>query len=120
MTDSTTTQNPLSRNNSRGSLSNGTIYDKIAQLSDEIIEGIYNLSPGEERSLLINEVHMLKQEAMREKSPEVAQNLLLFRKYAEIANQIKDSSKYSNSFINDLPALVSEYKEEELIGWKVR
>lgn len=66
-----------------------TLYDKLNELSAEISEGIVNLSDGK-RWLVDAELSRLKEDAQRETSPEATYNLLLFRKYSGIANQIKD------------------------------
>ena len=68
---------------------NGTLYDKLNHLSEEISEGIVNLSDGK-RWLVETELRRLKEDANNEISPEAVYNLMLFRKYSQIANQIKD------------------------------
>ena len=68
------------------------MYDKLNGLSSEISEGIVNLSNGK-RWLVESELRRLQNKADQETSPEVEYNVLLFRKYAEVANQIKDSSQ---------------------------
>lgn len=68
--------------------SRSTLYDKLNLLSEEISEGVINLSDGK-RWLIENELRRLREEAEREVSPEAVYNLLLFRKYSGIANLIK-------------------------------
>lgn len=66
-----------------------SLYEKMNDLSAEISEGIVNLSDGK-RWLIESELNRLKEESQRETSPEATYNLLLFRRYSDIANQIKD------------------------------
>jgi len=66
-----------------------TLYDKLNLLSEEISEGLVNLS-SEQRFVIEGDLQRLKEEANREVSPEAVYNLLLFRKYSEIANRIRD------------------------------
>eukprot|EP01032_Pedospumella_encystans_P014832 gene14832-17010_t len=75
---------PLSNHSPRS-----TLYDKLNLLSAEISEGVINLSDGK-RWLIENELRLLREEADREVSPEAVYNLLLFRKYSNIANLLKE------------------------------
>jgi hypothetical protein len=95
-----------------------SLYDKMNFLSNEITEGIVNISNGK-RWLVDTEVQRLKDEAQREVSPEATYNILLFRKYAGIANQIKDENaelrSNGNAFANILPEAGND--ETLLRGW---
>lgn len=95
----------------------GNVYDKLKSLAEEITEGIFNLSgPEINKNDLRRDVDSIAEVAAREKSPEVMVNVLLFRKYADIANQAKDSKKDNFSFMAELPSLVAE-DNVELVGW---
>eukprot|EP01036_Dinobryon_divergens_P034061 gene34061-44009_t len=109
--------------------SSDTLYDKLNGLAEEIKTGILNLSSssslqGIDRRALALELEALRDASYRERSPEAVLNILLFRKYADMANQIKDNSDNSSEkqlFINaigdSLPSFVYRHQEGELVGW---
>jgi hypothetical protein len=74
-----------------GTQAGGTLYDKLNLLATEISEGIISLSNGK-RWLVEGELKRLKEESDREISPEAVYNLLLFRKYSNIADQIQEQN----------------------------
>ena len=108
----------------------------IEELNEEIIQGIYNLSDGDTVNLLndINTNNTLIQTTITTTmSPTTNQKcVLLFRKYANIANEIKDSvqikainnnndnnnSNHTNGTIVDLNSIIPESDYEKLIGMK--
>jgi hypothetical protein len=65
--------------------------DDPAHLGAEITEGIFAISEGK-KWLVEVELQRLKDQAELNASPVAMHNLLLFRKYAEIAFQIKDEN----------------------------
>jgi hypothetical protein len=91
-----------------------SFYDKLNHLSAEISEGIVNLSEGK-RWLIESELRRIQEEANREVSPEAVYSLLLFRRYAEIANQIKDANKELQSQVNNgqFPSFLPEAGNDE-------
>lgn len=99
-----------------------TLYDKLNNLAAEISEGIINLSGGR-REEVQRQLSELREQAYRERSPEAVYNTVLFRKYAEIANQIKDSKEGGRTekatFLGELPSFVYESDDENiLVGWE--
>lgn len=66
-----------------------TLYDKLNLLAEEIAQGIFNLTGGR-REMIQREIDDLRDASYRERSPEAVYSILLFRKYADIANAIKD------------------------------
>eukprot|EP00597_Dinobryon_sp_UTEXLB2267_P003006 CAMPEP_0170065154 /NCGR_PEP_ID=MMETSP0019_2-20121128/5348_1 /TAXON_ID=98059 /ORGANISM="Dinobryon sp., Strain UTEXLB2267" /LENGTH=399 /DNA_ID=CAMNT_0010271953 /DNA_START=48 /DNA_END=1247 /DNA_ORIENTATION=+ len=122
-------ENPVVALYTVGLNSSDTLYDKLNGLADEIKSGILNLSKssslsGIDRRALVDEIEALRDASYRERSPEAVLNILLFRKYADLANQINDScnaSKDKQLFINaigdTIPAFVYRPQEGELVGW---
>lgn len=63
---------------------------------------IFNLSYSDfKKTDIRNDVEKIAEQASSDSSPEVAVNTLLFRKYADIANYIKDSRKHSFEKVTD-------------------
>lgn len=88
-------------------------------LEEEMIEGVLNLSDVS-RITKLNEIESLKDACRPREHPEDQFRLLLFRKYAGIANDIKDSIQTKNQRTllgGDLPSLVYEVNDEQLTGW---
>mmetsp|Transcript_164 Transcript_164/g.217 ORF Transcript_164/g.217 Transcript_164/m.217 type:complete len:407 (+) Transcript_164:116-1336(+) len=119
MMNDSSTQNPLG---SRAKAE--TLYDKLNNLAAEISEGIINLS-GASRDEMQKELSAMKDAAFQERSPEAVYNTQLFRKYADIANQIKDSQRAGagvdsrSTLIRDLPSFVYESDDGNLlVGWE--
>lgn len=106
-------RNPMALGNN-----SGNFYDLLKSLAEEITEGIFNLSgPEVNKNDLRSDVESIAELAAKEKSPEVMVNVLLFRKYADIANNVKDTKNEKFSFMGDLPSLVEENPHVELVGW---
>jgi hypothetical protein len=89
-----------------------TLFDKIRSLGEEIQEGIVNLSNGK-RWLVETELQRLKEQAERDSSPEATYNLLLFRKYSDIANQIKDENVELRDQGGAFPVILPEAGNDE-------
>lgn len=104
---------------SKSSIKVETLYDKLNNLADEISEGIINLGDGA-RENVQQDLSELREQAYKERSPEAVYNTLLFRKYAEVANQIKDSRSSGRdkaTFVGELPSFVYEADDEQnLVG----
>jgi hypothetical protein len=98
-----------------------TLYDKLNNLADEISEGIINLGD-QSRENVQKELSDLRELAYKERSPEAVYNTYLFRKYANIANQLKDAKsgqKDKSTFVGELPSFVYEADDEEmLVGYQ--
>jgi hypothetical protein len=102
-----------------------TMYDKLNSLAAEISEGIINLG-GERRDKIQQELSELRAQAYKERSPEAVFNIVLFRKYADIANRIKDSKEDKNNtadshhgldrttFVGNLPDFVYKADDESM------
>jgi hypothetical protein len=97
-------------------------YEKLTLLNDEISQGIKNLS-SEPADRLDTEIEELKTNSFRDRAPEAEFALQLFRKYADVANTIKDdrtSNKNSfpqiSSMLDSVPQFVYEGNREELAG----
>lgn len=95
------------------------MYDKLKALSEEMSEGILNLTD-ENKTKVTMEIQSLKDQAAKDRTPEVTANVFLFRKYAEVANYWKDSHdalKHDKlSLIGELPSFVYETNDAELVG----
>lgn len=91
-----------------------TLFDKLQHLSSEISEGIVNLSGGK-RWLVDMELQHLREEAQKETSPEATYNLLLFRKYADVANQIKDENAELKTQGASFPSILPEAGNDEAL-----
>lgn len=95
--------------------------DVLRSMALEIREGIYSLSrpdvPESEIEKDIDDIAKASHEKYDgdEKSSTAVLSLSLFRKYAEIANQIKDS-KQNDGFLADLPSIV-HVNDDLLTGW---
>lgn len=87
-------------------------FEKIRQLGSEISEGIVNLSNGK-RWLVDVELERLKGVAQQETAPEATYNLLLFRKYADIANQIKEDHEELQTRGASFPIILPEAGNDE-------
>ena len=99
-----------------------TLYDKLNNLAAEISEGIIHLS-GEQREVVQRELSTLREKAYRERSPEAVYNTALFRKFSELAYEIKDSKMGGRTekatLIGELPSFVYEADDENLmVGWE--
>lgn len=102
---------------SKASAKMETLYDKLNNLAAEISEGIINLSGGR-REEVQQQLSELREQAYKERSPEAVYNTVLFRRYAEIANQIKDSKEgraEKATFIGELPSFVYESDDENIL-----
>jgi hypothetical protein len=96
-----------------------TLFDKLNQLADEIIAGIINISDARKEDVMI-EIDNLRMESFKERCPEAVFSTILFRKYADIANRIKDSRKDSPVESNlwvDIPSFSSASFDEDSSGW---
>jgi hypothetical protein len=93
--------------------------DDPTQLGATIKEGIFAISEGK-RWLVEVELQRLKDQADLNTAPEAMHNLLLFRKYAEIAFQIKDENAALKSQ-EMFPSLLPEAGNDEslLNGYNV-
>lgn len=129
--DSSMTVNPIRRTESQ----KNSIYtlpsgDLAVHLQQELKEGVVNLLGGSrQRNSLEREFLILHEAAMRHPQPQNALLLLLFRKYSEAANDIKDRlhndlhlhNQSGVSLIDDLQQNFSRYSLEsdiaELSGW---
>lgn len=85
--------------------------DDPTQLGTEITEGIFAISEGK-KWLVEVELQRLKDQANLNPTPEAMHNLLLFRKYAEIAFQIKDENMALKSQ-EMFPSLLPEAGNDE-------
>jgi hypothetical protein len=100
-----------------------TVYDKLNKLNAEIAEGIINLSGGQ-RDVTHRELNTLREQAYKERSPEAVFTTALFRRYAHVANEYKDSkfsagSEKKTTLIGDLPNFVYEKDDDNmLVGWQ--
>ena len=112
-----------------GASKSDTLYDKLNSLNDEIGEGLINLRGGR-REDTVREIHDLRSISYRERSPEAVFSLLLFRKYSDEANRIKDLSKSQHqvqhgsasgmgggglSLVGDLPAFMYQADDESML-----
>ena len=93
--------------------------EQIGKLCREIREGILNLidTRGQEEQEELNE---LRTAALIRRAPESTYATLLFRKYADIANDIKDSQhQRGDSIIGDIGTLAVYEPDDEkrLVGW---
>ncbi len=91
---------------------------RTALLVEEIREGILNLSVTDSKKILHDELEKISKASTSSSS--ASEPLLLFRKYAEIANEIKDSKSHDNfNFVNKhLPTFVKETNGSQLFGWE--
>jgi hypothetical protein len=101
-------------------------YEKLALLNAEIEQGIKNLS-SESVAQLSTEIDNIKGNSFRDRAPEAELALQLFRKYADVANNIKDSAQGRNdtsqsahgglsSMLEAVPAVIYEGHRDELAG----
>lgn len=97
--------------------------EKFDMLIDEISEGIRNLKSSSSKRLLNMLFKQLKESSSSDKHPHITYATLLFRQYANIANDIKESKAQKstekqlslfNAFDNTNN---NEYVELELVGW---
>lgn len=99
---------------------NNTSTDLNIALSDEIIQGIINLSSLNRETVLL-EAEKFRNQSRLYANPPIAYNLMLFRYYSEIANEIKDNTKLQQldklSLIGELPSYVYEANGDSLAGW---
>lgn len=66
-----------------------TLHDELNLLTTEIQQEMVRLGGEIALEDLDRELHLLKEESSRETSPEATHSLLLFRKYSNIANDVK-------------------------------
>eukprot|EP00601_Ochromonadales_sp_CCMP2298_P028505 CAMPEP_0173325454 /NCGR_PEP_ID=MMETSP1144-20121109/516_1 /TAXON_ID=483371 /ORGANISM="non described non described, Strain CCMP2298" /LENGTH=353 /DNA_ID=CAMNT_0014269649 /DNA_START=49 /DNA_END=1113 /DNA_ORIENTATION=- len=93
-----------------------TLYDKLNNLAAEISEGIINLS-GQPRAQMQAELALLREASFRERSPEAVYSTALFRKYADLANNLSTPNR--QTFMGELPSFVYEGDDENmLVGWE--
>ena len=102
-----------------------TETEKLKFVIEEISQGIKNLSNQSSRSLT-DEFTVLQETARSAPHPLIEYLLLLFRKYSDTANQIKDYNNFKNRFDVGSIGLVEEFDEQEdslnehtLGGWQV-
>lgn len=69
-----------------------TSDDKLKILSDELSRGLHNLSSSP-KSTIDDEISALWSEAQSRSYPLIEFSLLLFRKYADVANTVRDAHK---------------------------
>lgn len=98
-----------------------TVYDKLNKLNAEIAEGIINLEGGQ-RDVMQRQLTTMREQAYKERSPEAVFTTVLFRRYAQAANEIKDSkiSKGDKTtLVGELPSFVFEKDDDNLlVGWE--
>jgi hypothetical protein len=99
-----------------------TVYDKLNKLNAEIAEGIINLGDSP-RDVVQRELTFVRDQAYKERSPEAVFATILFRRYAAIANDIKDSKTSGggakSTLIGDLPSFMYEKDDDNmLVGWE--
>jgi hypothetical protein len=92
-----------------------------SMIEDEITEGIVNLSE-KSKNRIISELEPLKASCIGHRTPNELYRLLLFRKYANIANDIKDElhgrpGEHRIPLIGRIPSYVYESNEDQLTGW---
>jgi hypothetical protein len=110
MKESNLSKNPV---NSAGS----TMYDKLNELNREMEQGIFSLSGTDTgNSNLQADLDQIAGIASREKSSEAVASILLFRKYAEIANHLKESNHEQNQNSWELSSFVHEDSDAESVG----
>jgi hypothetical protein len=97
-------------------------YEKLSLLNEEISQGIKNLSSEPADSVEAN-IEELKTKSYRDVAPEAQLALLLFRKYADVANTIKDESVNNKnsttqgiSMLDSIPSFIYEGNRDELAG----
>ena len=95
-----------------GARTGDSLFDQLRNLSSEISEGIIELSNGK-RWLVDVELQRLCEQAQKEVSPEASYNTLLFRKYADIANQLKTDNVELKSTQQAFPSLLPEAGNDE-------
>ncbi|KAJ1390561.1 hypothetical protein B484DRAFT_408962, partial [Ochromonadaceae sp. CCMP2298] len=89
-----------------------TLYDKLNNLAAEISEGIINLS-GQPRAQMQAELALLREASFRERSPEAVYSTALFRKYADLANNLSTPNR--QTFMGELPSFVYEGDDENML-----
>lgn len=114
-----------------------TVYDKLTALSEEIVQGIYNIHAfvppsGKGDALrkdeLTQELAALRESSFSERSPEAEYALRLFRYYADMANAALHSMKNGDAAngqrgnadsvaLFEVPPFVYEGSPEQLSGW---
>ena len=67
-----------------------TVHEKLGILTDEIEEGIMNISDSP-RNQINNEIEIIREISYQERAPEAEYAIRLFRKYATIAQSLKSS-----------------------------
>lgn len=81
-----------------------SVFERLNVLNEEIHEGILNLSD-EPKLKLTEEIEGLREQSFQSRAPEAEFAIRLYRKYADVANEIKDKSKNSvnngDSFIHN-------------------
>ena len=84
-----------------------TVFDRLNHLADEISNGIVSLSSAKKEDLLMD-IDQLRALAGNESTPEAVFATLLYRKYAGIAMELKESTDGSAAnFLPELPPLIS-------------
>jgi hypothetical protein len=92
---------------------------KLNSLSDEISQGIVSLN-SERRDEVQNELNDLRENANKEIAPEASYTILLYRKYSDIMNRLKEDSSKRNQFslVTELEEYVFDNEEETVLaGW---
>lgn len=133
--ESQSTTNPLYHRNTTSLKSTTTNYtlpneDVGKHLEQELMEGIVHLSDRtRQRGSLEREFQLFREAASRHPQSQPAYTLLLFRKYSEVANDIKDRvhndrhlhGQTGIALLDDLQQSFSSYSYEEdvheISGW---
>ena len=104
--------------------SENTLFDALNRLSEEISEGISNITnctTSSKKAKLQEELEMMRTASYSVRpSPEVAYATSLFRKYADEANLIKDQNPQwidVSEYTEKLPTFVTETNANQLVGW---
>jgi hypothetical protein len=101
--------------------SSSTSTDLSAALSEELIEGLINIS-SMPRSKVFAEVETLRVQSRLYANPVAAQHLLLFRRYSEVANEIKDNARSQQldnlNLMGELPSFTYEMNDDKFVGLK--
>lgn len=90
-----------------------TLYDKLDRLAVEIRQGVINLSK-DKVDAVQDELDRLKELSFKQKFPETVYNIMLFRKYAEVANDAIDERKFLNAK-SEFPIFSDTNNNEKLL-----
>lgn len=104
---------------SNASRESAGVFDQLGSLAEEMKTGILNLST-DHRDHLIADMEKIKSSTVNAKYPELSLVVGLYRKYSDIAHQVKDDCKEQLNklgVIAELPSLFQAEEEKELVGW---